>query len=744
AGLDDPDFYSDWRACIIAVGADGKRRYSPLWNLETMTLKRVPGDMSYWLAVSATPTAIYSDVEGGRGIVQAVYSGRYAYRYPWFVRLTGARPGTPRECRADFGDVALECKLDDSVPAPHDTPEGKAFLGKLKAFAKTLDDDGLKSQIQAEIDRMTKGRRHPNGGGWVAETAQVAATAYVGRDAMVLGNAKALDHAIVEDFAIVTDKAVVSDHARISGQGIVKGDAKAGGYARVWHTLDKGEATVVPMRLGAKALHKHGLWANYAMDREEKTILGDWYRFAHGADKRYGKRLGVNLDGWLRGTPTFVVDGSRRGFRFGGEGWAAQLNARACDLGEMTLDIALKWEGWGSQGILNIGDCLVLRTDRSGKPEVVATVGGKVVARATSGKALSGAWVRIRIECDGKALSLWVNGKRVASQATSFRPCDAFPPGQPKVSTLALADGSDYFKGVIDYIVIYHTVHDDFDKLPPPTRDAPTRPTKEFIASIEKAYGNLAVVNEKVKQGVEERNKPFEKLRLQKDARYRQLLERSPAFLKAEATLEAAQKTVDARKGQLAAEFGKTPDTAAMQAKIDAMKKQVSDLNAVVRKLETESYASDEELKALTAKRKAADTQRRDLEKKLRQNAEKDPKVAAKRKTLAELREKMDTLKPAVQKLEKQAKDGDAALTALYARRKTDKTANKKIRDREKIVREKLGKANADVRAYDELSAKYWHINNNELRKALDAVRRKDPAFARLVEDVRKLDTAMR
>ena len=82
-------------------------------------------------------------------------------------------------------------------------------------------------------------------------------------------------------------------------------------------------------------------------------------------------------------------------------------------------------------------------------------------------------------------------------------------------------DGSMAFKGVIDYVVIYHTVHDDFDALPPPTRDAPTRPTKEFIASVEKAYGNLAVVNEKIKEGVEERNKPFEKLRLQKDARYR-------------------------------------------------------------------------------------------------------------------------------------------------------------------------------------------------------------------------------
>ena len=32
--------------------------------------------------------------------------------------------------------------------------------------------------------------QHPNGGGWVANTATVAASAFVGRDALVYGNAR--------------------------------------------------------------------------------------------------------------------------------------------------------------------------------------------------------------------------------------------------------------------------------------------------------------------------------------------------------------------------------------------------------------------------------------------------------------------------------------------------------------------------------------------------------------------------
>jgi len=42
---------------------------------------------------------------------------------------------------------------------------------------------------------MVDAHRYPNGGGWVANTAQVAETAYVGPDAEVFGNARVSEEA---------------------------------------------------------------------------------------------------------------------------------------------------------------------------------------------------------------------------------------------------------------------------------------------------------------------------------------------------------------------------------------------------------------------------------------------------------------------------------------------------------------------------------------------------------------------
>ena len=749
-GLHDPDFFSDWRACIVALGADGRTRYSPMWSKGTMEMERREGDIGYWLTVAATPTALYSG-----DLIRSIYSGRYAYRYPWSVRLAGARPGTPRECSADFHDVSLRYKLEDAVPAPHDTPAGKAYIAAIETFiAQQRDSDEankLKSKLQAEIAHMTEGRRHPNGGGWVAKSATVAETAFVGPDAMVLGGAKVLDHAIIEDYAIVTDRAVVSGHARISGAAVVKGSAQAKGHARTWGILSD-EATVVPKRPGATALSKDGLWANYAMDRDEKTVLVDWYRFAHGADKRYAMRLWPNLNGYLSGRPRFAIDGDRRGFTFDGKTQYGELSPRVADLGEMTVDLALKWADKGSQTILDLGastdHCLVLRTDDAGKPEVVATVTGEVVARASAGKALpTGTWVRLRIESDGEVLSLWVDGEKVGSQATGFRPCDAFPAGATKRNFVAATrNDSGHFRGTIDYIVFYHTVHDDFSQIPPPIRDAPTRPTREFIAAMEEDLGNVAIVNEKIRAGVNERHAHYDKLQKQMEARARELLERSPAFLKSEATLAAVKEANEERKRRLTAEFSRTPEGAKSQAELDALKTRLSALSDATRKLESERFDGDEELRALTARRKEAETQYRAREKELRQAYEETPEGQAGRTGIAELDKRLRELRSEVHKLEATAREQDAELKALYEKRKAspnDHAVHRRIGEREKAARDKVRKTSPVARERDELEDKRRSLDR-AFRTALSALCAEDKVYARSMAERKQCDSAIR
>ena len=204
-----------------------------------------------------------------------------------------------------------------------------------------------------------QGHRHGNGGGWVADSATVADTAYVGPDAMVLDGAKVLDHAVVEDFAVFRGPgAVMSGHAKLSGQAHVTGKIKMDGYTRVLHPITAKDERVlsdeVPLRPYQKPGEGGKLWANYAMDRDETEVLEDWFRYRshHGVSYLFDA---LNLNGHLYGQPEFVVEGRRRGFRFDGRTQYAETAPNLADLGEITVDVALKWEGGANQTIFDFG-----------------------------------------------------------------------------------------------------------------------------------------------------------------------------------------------------------------------------------------------------------------------------------------------------------------------------------------------------------------------------------------------------
>jgi len=76
-------------------------------------------------------------------------------------------------------------------------------------------------------DGEVPAHRHPNGGGWVADSATVAPTARVGEHASVSG------HAIVSGYAVIGEQAIVSGHASVGEQAIVSGHAIVGGRAIV-------------------------------------------------------------------------------------------------------------------------------------------------------------------------------------------------------------------------------------------------------------------------------------------------------------------------------------------------------------------------------------------------------------------------------------------------------------------------------------------------------------------------------
>lgn len=75
--------------------------------------------------------------------------------------------------------------------------------------------------------------QHPNGGGWVADTAHVEETAYIGPKASVFGYAKVKDDALVTEDAEVSAYAVVKDMACIKGKAVVRGSCTIEDHAEI-------------------------------------------------------------------------------------------------------------------------------------------------------------------------------------------------------------------------------------------------------------------------------------------------------------------------------------------------------------------------------------------------------------------------------------------------------------------------------------------------------------------------------
>jgi len=184
-GYVNPERGGDWHYGFVAVDSEGEPRYSDIQSSAgTLSFDTQPGDRELYLVVAAIPTNIMAiDMTGD---VRTPEQEQFPYR----VRFDGA---SPRNVAIEFYD------------------------NKFGAVS---------------------GAAHPNGGGFVADTATVAATAYVGPDARVVGQstvsgyARIEDHAIVED-ATVQDSAILSDFALVQGQSVVKDHARVRDFGRV-------------------------------------------------------------------------------------------------------------------------------------------------------------------------------------------------------------------------------------------------------------------------------------------------------------------------------------------------------------------------------------------------------------------------------------------------------------------------------------------------------------------------------
>ncbi|MBW8016199.1 MAG: hypothetical protein FVQ82_08435 [Planctomycetes bacterium] len=491
AGHYDPKTFSDWRACIVAVDKEGRCRYSPLWNKGKMSIKVQPGDLRYWLTVTATPTAL-SPAKGlptRNHYTHVVYQGGFGYRYPYDVTLSGCRAGTPHTTLFE-DDVAGQAgmlagrrvkrydgagMLSASIPVTD--PEQRKRLEE--ALAGLDDNEAAQWHL-----RNSRGKRHPNGGGWVADTAEVALAAYVAPHAMVLDTAKVLDNAVIDDYVIAYGDVVFKDNARAFGKLAIEKGVHSG-TARLYirneerssaQGVTPADDTDAPQRRLGPLTGTASFQANYECFQPEAVLLEDHYNERTGRPE--GGVYGVHqddrifFDGVLIGNPGFTDDGAEEGaFTFNGKNQWAELPGEMADLEVITLDMRLKVDSDKPQTVWMFGNDKQnsLSLAASGGQWVLAGNAGDVQATCRGGKVTPGAWTVVRAELDGKTMTLFQDGKKIDQIKTDFRASDAFVPGKIRLATMAAGLGGNApMTGAVDYFRALTEVYEDFSKVEVP------------------------------------------------------------------------------------------------------------------------------------------------------------------------------------------------------------------------------------------------------------------------------------
>jgi len=812
AGDYDPDLHSDWRACIVAVDAAGRARYSRMWNKGKMDFPLKSSDKHLWLTVAATPSAFPVQKPDTPRVnhVGMFLTGTNAPRYPWEVTLGGCTPGTPNRKqgdienfdelfgRCDSGNTYLNYSVKHEVPIPLDHADGKLARKKLVEMLPRLkaSADALEAKVQAgklnkgyfwskrdmmhqDLARRIKllqenagGKRHPNGGGFVSDNANVAKTAYVGPNAMVFDGATVKDNACIKDFAVVLGpKTVISGNAKIGGRAWVVGDLKVSGSARILEAATvttvlrtprtpsvrhegQAEITGTAVIKGEPYLHlafaedqtvTGGVVLDYeaAVENRLSGVFshGRFYRwsdrrvpsFSSGtdagalfADWRFNQPKTivledsyVNNNGTLHGAPKFVSRGPRKSIVFNGKDQYAMAPPSVADFGELTVDIAVNKSGGGTLFDFGTGDdeCFYLQIAANGRPALIAKHKGRTSAVKCRQALPAGKWVRLRIEMDGKAASIYFDGKQVAREAMAFRPRDVFIGDRAEGNFIGCSRNKDaFFKGQIDHFRIYRTVHDDFEALGPPPLALTQVPdwSPEDQKLHDQWEGRKMAIEAKLDAGrygkIQEQIKQLGK---RKSDLYKA---KSDKLQKLEAQARQASQDKSALDRKMQDEYKNRPETAKTEQEIKELRKKIDAARREIRE-------SDQYVKA-AGEIKTCENQRRDLENRIRQS----PKVkAAEAKTKA-----ADEQKRAAEKRLSELPEIKKA--ADLAAKETDGRKRRTLQDQHRRLLEtarksdpQWRKADRDYRSFRDAARKLLQreIEANPERRKLNARHRK-------------------
>ena len=453
-GVSD-DGNAGWQACIVTVDGSGRESYSDLFgNGESMSVT-ASGAAAAYLTVSAMPAKIRMANAFDKENVKPYRDSAERRRYPYEIRLTGA-------------DV-------------------QQSGGYTKA----------------------RGHVHPNGGGWVADTAKVADSVYVGKNAMVLGTANVSGNVRVEDYAVVAGSAVVKDNAVISGHAVVNGGGWI--YLNGWVSGNvevSGNAVITDSAVVATGCKVSGnamicqkAYISEAVNVTDNAVIkGNSYIYGSGTysgqaitDGDYSndqsKDSGVGF-GWLddfgwHTTPDGYIASydfaessgywakdkyTATNVRLSGAEWSEErtsakgvvnlsggddcliLDESALRSEDIQISLAALWKGGsGTQELLHFGDdsayISFTPSNESGRAELTIT-DGKTTEKLTAPTSLNkGEWSKLTVRIiDGKA-TLLINGQVADGRKVTIPPADVMSASER--DTAVIGKG---FRAAVDYV----------------------------------------------------------------------------------------------------------------------------------------------------------------------------------------------------------------------------------------------------------------------------------------------------
>lgn len=415
-GYVNPERGGDWRAGFVAVDAKGEPTYSkPFRAGEQGSFQVGTEARELYLVVCATPTKILEIPMTGdfRSFEQE--------QFPYRVQLTGCEP------------------------------------------AETLPDLAA-----------PQGRKHANGGGLVANGAEVDASAFVGPEARVLEGAKVLgkariedkavvrnatvqDEAVVSGNALVSDGAVISGHAKVRDYAVIKENSSLGGSAKVIEhavlssrktcsdsVVVKGNAFVYGGNQSGSAMID-GFYA-----KANEITGGKWFTWSWGMGKNpgeeEGKFGGLYADyefnephAWMArdsfgATWGYLVNGAKvepgsadKGvLRLNGTNQFVELPKDLADLAEATYTAEFSWDGNTPGGRIfefgNVsGDFFCLTPSYKGQL-MAALRKGSVLEVLSAPAVPARVWTTVQVMFSGGSASLYVNGKLAQKKRVTLRP----------------------------------------------------------------------------------------------------------------------------------------------------------------------------------------------------------------------------------------------------------------------------------------------------------------------------------